>query len=235
MSLHVYSPYGETTPMEMVTAPMAMAGGAAAAAMGVVRTALVEKDRDSADARAGHAGEERRIAAAAPPDIKSAGRRFARTREFRYLVGLDNKGCELMREISDRDRATWGCLTCAPGSSTIGQGRHGGSRFAFFQRRRWRPRCTTARRGLHKEVYALLATIRHRLLLRMIGYRRRRRIYRQPSDAHAFKMVTCQNVEVIVRQRRLHSRGGVPRQLEERLPKRLKFGTLLRRGDSGQR
>lgn len=81
-----------------------------------------------------------------------------------------------------------------------------------------------------EEPYELLTTIQHGLLLRVFGYRRRRGIYRQLSYAQALKIVGCQCVEAMVRQRRLHFAGGVARQSEGRLPKRMVFGSLVGKG-----
>ena len=50
-----------------------------------------------------------------------------------------------------------------------------------------------------KDPYELLATIHRRLLLRVIGYRRRRGTYRQLSYAQALKIDGCQCVEAMVR------------------------------------
>ena len=70
--------------------------------------------------------------------------------------------------------------------------------------------------------YELLTTIHRRLLVRIIGYRRRRGAYRQLSYVQALKIVGCQCVEAMVRQRRPHFAGGVARQLDDRLPKRMR-------------
>ena len=75
--------------------------------------------------------------------------------------------------------------------------------------------------------YGMLQTTHHRLLLRVIGYRRKRGTYRQLSYAQALKRVGCQSVEATVRQRRLLFAGAVARQPDGRLPKRLMFGELV--------
>ena len=69
------------------------------------------------------------------------------------------------------------------------------------------------------EYYAPLTTVRHRLLPRVFG----RRV--QPTDiashAQTLKIVGWQSVRAFVGQRRLCFAGGMVRQSEERLPKRL--------------
>ena len=77
-----------------------------------------------------------------------------------------------------------------------------------------------------KDHYQLLQTTHYRLLLRDIGYRRKRGTYRQLSYAQALKRVGCQSVEATVRQRRLHFAGAIANQPDGRLPKRLMFGEL---------
>ena len=79
-----------------------------------------------------------------------------------------------------------------------------------------------------RDHYRLLQTTHHRLLLRVIGYQRKRGAHRQMSYAQALKRVGCQSVEATVRQRRLLFSGGMAavRQPVGRLPKQLMFGEL---------
>ena len=65
-----------------------------------------------------------------------------------------------------------------------------------------------------------------------LGYRRRRGTYRQLSYAQALKIVGCQCVEAMVRPDNADCtlRGGVARQSEDRLPKRMMFGSLVGKG-----
>ena len=72
-----------------------------------------------------------------------------------------------------------------------------------------------------REHYRLLRRTHHRLLLRVIGYRRERGTYRQLSYAQALKKTGCQSVEATIRQRRLLFAGAMVRQPAGRLPKRL--------------
>ncbi|CAM9279334.1 unnamed protein product [Pylaiella littoralis] len=75
--------------------------------------------------------------------------------------------------------------------------------------------------------YALLRTTHHRLLLRVIGYRRVQGTYQQLSYAKALEKTGSQCVEAIIRQRRLLFVGALARQDDGRLPKRLMFGKLV--------
>ena len=85
-----------------------------------------------------------------------------------------------------------------------------------------------------REHYRLLRRTHHRLLLRVIGYRRERGTYRQLSYAQALKKTGCQSVEATIRQRRLLFAGAMARQPPGRLPKRLMDGKLVRGEDPGK-
>ena len=78
-----------------------------------------------------------------------------------------------------------------------------------------------------RDHYRLLRRTHHRLLLRVIGYRRERSTYRQLSYAQALKKTGCQSVEVTIRQRRLLFAGAMARQPAGRLLKRLMDGKLV--------
>ncbi|CAN0344623.1 unnamed protein product [Pylaiella littoralis] len=82
--------------------------------------------------------------------------------------------------------------------------------------------------------YALLRTTHHRLLLRVIGYRRVQGTYQQLSYAKALEKTGSQCVEAIIRQRRLLFAGALARQDDGRLPKRLMFGKLVGGEDPGR-
>ena len=78
-----------------------------------------------------------------------------------------------------------------------------------------------------RDLYRLLRRTHHRLLLRVIGYRRERGTYRQLSYAQALKKTGCQSVEATIRQRRLLFAGAKASQPDGRLPKRLMDGKLV--------
>ena len=84
-----------------------------------------------------------------------------------------------------------------------------------------------------RDHYRLLRRTHHRLLLRVIGYRRERGTYRQFSYAQALKNTGCQSVEATIRQRRLLFAGAMARQPAGRLPKRLMDGKLVGEEDPG--
>ena len=119
-----------------------------------------------------------------PLVIEAAGQKYAQTTQFRYMGGLVNEDGELTQEINHRSRAAWACIR----------------RFSreLFDRPRapWRLKVRLLRaeameallhgcmtRAPRREHYRLLRRTYHRLLLRVIGYRRERGTYRQLSYA----------------------------------------------------
>ncbi|CAB1113911.1 unnamed protein product [Ectocarpus sp. CCAP 1310/34] len=167
--------------------------------------------------------------------IEAAGQRYAQTTEFRYLGGLINEQGDLTREINHRSKAAWACirryateLFDRPGAPFRLKARLLQAEAVaalLYGCMTWSPR---------RDHYRLLQTTHHRLLLRVIGYRRKGGTYRQLSYAQALKRVGCQSVEATVRQRRLLFAGAVARQPDGRLPKRLMFGELVGGEDPGQ-
>ncbi|CAB1118616.1 unnamed protein product [Ectocarpus sp. CCAP 1310/34] len=170
----------------------------------------------------------------APQVIEAAGQKYAQTAEFRYLGSRVREDVELTKEINHGAEqrglvsGTWACLRkyareCFDRPTALW-----GLKIRLLKAEAmealligcmtWAPR---------RKHYDLLTTTRHRLLLRVIGYRRARGQYRQLSNAQALKYVECQSVEATVRQRRLLFAGAVARQSDGRLPKRLMLGDIV--------
>ena len=74
-----------------------------------------------------------------------------------------------------------------------------------------------------REHYRLLKTVHHRLVQRLIGYRRMRGTYQQLSYAQHLKKTGCQSAEAMVRQRQLLFTSVLDRQPDKRLPKQLAY------------
>ena len=85
-----------------------------------------------------------------------------------------------------------------------------------------------------RDHYRLLRRTHHRLLLRVIGYRRERGTYLQLSFAQVLKKTGCQSVEATIRQRRILFAGAIARQPAGRLPKRLMDEKLVEGEDPGK-
>ena len=193
-----------------------------------------EEDRDSLDAGGGKTAEER---GPPPPPlvIEAAGQKYAQTAQFRYLGGLVNEDGELTQEINHRSRAAWACIRRfsrelfdrprAPWRLKVRLLRAEAMEALLYGCMTWAPR---------RDHYRLVRRTHHRLLLRVIGYRRERGTYRQLSYAQALKKTGCQSVEATIRQRRLLFAGAMARQPAGRLPKRLMDGKLVGGKDPGK-
>ena len=185
---------------------------------GIWPDSVGEEDRDSLDAGAGETAEERGTAA-----------------QFRYLGGLVNEDGELTQEINHRSRAAWACIgrfsrelfdrPRAPWRLKVRLLRAEAMEALLYGCMTWAPR---------RDHYRLLRRTHHRLLLRVIGYRRERGTYRQLSYAQVLKKTGCQSMEATIRQRRLLFAGAMARQPAGRLPKRLMDGKLVGGEDPGK-
>ena len=163
-----------------------------------------------------------------PLVIEAAGQKYAQTAQFRYLGGLVNEDGELTQEINHRSRAAWACirrfsreLIDWPGAQwrfMVRLLRAEAIEALLYRCMTWAPR---------REHYRLLRRTRHRLLQRIIGYRRERGTYQQLSYAQALKITGCQSVEATIRKLRLLFAGAMARQPAGRLPKRLMDGKLV--------
>ena len=170
-----------------------------------------------------------------PLVIEAAGQKYAQTAQFRYLGDLVNEDGELTQEVNHRSRAAWSCIRRfsrelfdrprAPWRLKVRQLRAEAMEALLYGCMMWAPR---------RDHYRLLRRTHHRLLLRVIGYRRERGTYRQLSYAQALKKTGCQSVEATIRQRRLLFAGAMARQPAGRLPKRLMDGKLVGGEDPGK-
>ena len=105
--------------------------------------------------------------------------KYAQTTQFRYLGGLVNEDGELTQEINHRSRAAWACIRRfsrelfdrprAPWRLKVRLLRAEAMEALLYGCMTWAPR---------REHYRLLRRTHHRLLLRVIGYRRERGTYR---------------------------------------------------------
>ena len=156
-----------------------------------------------------------------PLVIEAVGQKYAQTAQFRHLGGLVNKDGELTQEINHRSRAAWACSRRfsrelfyrprAPWRLKVRLLRAEAMEALLYACMTWAP---------YRDHYRLLRRTHHRLLLRVIGYRRERGTHRQLSYAQARKKTGCQNVEATIRQRRLLF-ARASQTTRWRLPKRL--------------
>ena len=72
-----------------------------------------------------------------------------------------------------------------------------------------------------------LRKVHHQMLLRYLGWQKRKREDHILSYAHAILRTDSESVETTVRRRRILFAGFVTRMEEERLPRRVMFGEML--------
>ena len=152
-------------------------------AWGIWPDSVGEEDRYSLDAGTGEAAEERGIVTITTV-IEAAEQKYAHTAQFRYLGGLVNKDGELAQEINHRSRAGWARIRRfsrelfdrprAPWRLKVRLLKAKAMEALLYGCMTWAPR---------RNHYLLLRRTHHRLLQRVIGYRRGRGTYQQLSYA----------------------------------------------------
>ena len=201
---------------------------------GIWTDSVGEEDRDSLDAGTGEAAGERGIAATTTGH-RSGGAKVRSDRPVLILGRPCQRRWRAHAGINHRGRAAWACIRGfsrelfdrprAPWRLKVRLLRAEAMEALLYGCMTWAPR---------RDHYRLLRGTHHRLLLRVIGYRRERGTYRQLSYAQALKKTGCQSVETTIRQRRLLFAGAMARQPAGRLPKRPMDGKLVGGGDPGK-
>ena len=79
---------------------------------------------------------------------------------------------------------------------------------------------------LRQEHYAKLRTVRHQVLLRIIGAQRKGLDHRMTLYNRAHEITRCESIETTLRVRRFSWAGTLLRMSGGRLPKRIMFGNL---------
>ena len=164
-----------------------------------------------------------------PFTVTSAGQVYKQTVEFAYLGGAisadwDLRSVEMMRRIP---RA---CACFGPYKMEIYD------RPNVLLRRKVRMLtadvletlpygCDTWSRS--KADYDRLRRVHHQMLLRCLGWRKRKREDHNLSYANEVLRTDSESIETTVRSRRILFAGFVARMGEERLPRRVMFGEIL--------
>ena len=165
-------------------------------------------------------------------EIEPAGEKYNQVYQFVYLGGLITKDANITRDINRRTKIAWGCLRKfstelfdRPSAPLRLKGRllkAEAMEALLYGCMTWAPR---------NAQYRQLRTTHHKLLLRVVGYRRVHGRYRE-MYAKALKKTGSQGVEAIIRQRRLLFARALARQGDKRLPKRLLFAGRLEGGEN---
>jgi hypothetical protein len=80
--------------------------------------------------------------------------------------------------------------------------------------------------SLKKEHFDLFRQLHHKLLMRLIGFKKFHRTDRTLSYHCALEITDCESVETTIRRRRLLWAGAIARMPDDRLPKQILFGEL---------
>ena len=150
-----------------------------------------------------------------------------------YLGGLITEDADIKRVINRRTKLAWECFRefstelfnrpSAPLRLKARLLKAEAMEALLYECMTWAPR------NAH---YRQLRTTHHKLLLRVIGYRRVQGTYRNMSYAKSLKKTGSQSVEATICQRRLRFAGALARQGDKRLPKRLLFAERLEGGEN---
>jgi len=164
-----------------------------------------------------------------PFTVTAAGQVYKQTVEFVYLGGAISADWDLRSvEVTRRIQRAWACF-----------GRY---KMEIYDRPSVRLRLKV--RMLKAEVletllygcvtwspskadYDRLRKVHHQMLLRCLGWRKRKREDHILSYANALLRTDSESVETTVRRRRILFAGFVARMGEERLPRRVMFGEML--------
>ena len=89
---------------------------------------------------------------------------------------------------------------------------------------------------MRSQDFSSLRTAHHKLLLRIIGFRRKDRIgYKPLSYREVLERIGSERIETTIQKRQLGFAGALVRQGDSRLPKRVMFGRLAVQGPQARR
>ena len=157
--------------------------------------------------------------------INAAGQLYKQTVEFVYLGGAITADRDLSIEISRRLQRAWACFQRYKMEIYDRQGVRLRLKVQLLRAEvveTLRYGCMTW--STNKPDYDRLRRVHHSMLLRCLGWRKRKRDDHTLSCADAFAKTDSESVEVIVCKRRILFAGYVARVGEECLPQRLMFG-----------
>ena len=161
--------------------------------------------------------------------INAAGQVYKQTIHFVYLGGAITADRDLIIEITRRRQRAWACFQWykmeiydRPDVRSWLEVRllkYEVVEALLYGCMTWSPM---------KPDYDRLRRVHRSMLLRCLGWRKRKRDDHTPSYADALAQTDSESVEKIVRKRRILFAGFVARMGEERLPQRVRFGEFVR-------
>ena len=160
--------------------------------------------------------------------INAAGQVCKQTIEFVYLVGAITADRDLSIETTRRLQRAWACFQRYKMEIYDRPGVRLGLKVRLLKAEvvetllydcmTWSPK---------KPDYDRLRRVHHSMLLRCLGWRKRKRDDHTLSYADALAKTAPESIEAIVRKRRILFAGLVARMGEKRLPQRVMFGELV--------
>ena len=160
--------------------------------------------------------------------IEAAGQRYKQTTEFVYLGGAISESADFDIEIKRRIGAAWASVKKY--SSQLYDRRN--ARLSLKIRRFEAEVMEAMLYGcatwtMRSQDLSSLSTARHKLLLRIFGFRRKDRIgYKPLSYREVLERTGSERIETTIRKRQLGFAGALVRQGDSRLSKRVMFGRL---------
>ena len=163
--------------------------------------------------------------------IEAAGQRYKQTTEFVYLGGAISESADLGIEIKRRTGAAWASVRKY--SSQLYDRRNAAvAHDPAIQKEVMEAMlygCATW--TMRSQDLSSLCTAHHKLLLRIIGFRRKDRTgYKPLSYREVLERTGCEHIETTIRKRQLRFAGALVQQGDSRLSKQVMFGRLAAQG-----
>ena len=164
--------------------------------------------------------------------IEAAGQRYKQTTEFVYLGGAISESADLDIEVKRRIGAAWASVRKYSSQLYDRRNARLSLKIRLFKAEVMEAMlygCATW--TMRSQDFSSLRTAHHKLLLRIIGFRRKDRIgYKPLSYREVLERTGSERIETTIRKRQLGFAGALVRQGDSRLSKRVMFGRLAVQG-----
>ena len=163
--------------------------------------------------------------------IEAAGQRYKHTTEFVYLGGAISESADLDIEIKRRIGAAWASVRKYSSQLYDRRNARLPLKNRLFKAEVMEAMLYSATWTMRSQDFSSLRTAHHKLLLRIIGFRRNDRIgYKPLSYREVLERTGSERIETTIRKRQLGFVGALVRQRDSRLSKRIIFGRLAVQG-----
>ena len=164
--------------------------------------------------------------------IEAAGQRYKQTTEFVYLGGAVSESADLDIEIKRRIGAAWASVRKYSSQLYDRRNTRLSLKIRLFKAEVMEAMiygCATW--TMRSQYFSSLRTAHHKLLLCIIGFRRKDRTgYKPLSYREVLERTGSERIETTTRKRQLGFAGALVRQGDSRLSKRVIFGRLVVQG-----